>query len=58
MRKLIDDNNEIIISASMKKEPQIRNSTVEFLTFVLDGMEDGVQVLYSYLNINGYVILS
>ena len=30
----------------MKKELQIRNSTVEFLTFVLDGKEDGVQVLY------------
>ena len=30
----------------MKKELQIRNSTVEFLTFVLDGKEDGIQVLY------------
>ena len=30
----------------MKKELQIRNSTVEFLTFVLDDKEDGVQVLY------------
>ena len=30
----------------MKKELQIRNSTVEFLTFVLEGKEDGVQVLY------------
>ena len=30
----------------MKKELQIRNSTVEFLTFVLDGKEDGVQILY------------
>ena len=30
----------------MKKELQIRNSMVEFLTFVLDGKEDGVQVLY------------
>ena len=30
----------------MKNELQIRNSTVEFLTFVLDGKEDGVQVLY------------
>ena len=30
----------------MKKELQIRNSIVEFLTFVLDGKEDGVQVLY------------
>jgi hypothetical protein len=30
----------------MKKELQIRNSTVEFLTFVLEGEEDGVQVLY------------
>ena len=30
----------------MKKELQIRNSTVEFLTFVLDGKEDGVHVLY------------
>ena len=42
----MDDNNEIIIFVSMKKELQIRNSTVEFLTFVLDGKEDGVQVLY------------
>ena len=25
---------------------QIRNSTMEFLTFVLDGKEDGVKVLY------------
>lgn len=31
----------------MKKELQIRNSTVEFLTFVLDGKEDGVQVMYT-----------
>ena len=30
----------------MKKELQIRNSTVEFLTFILEGKEDGVQVLY------------
>ena len=30
----------------MEKNLQIRNSTVEFLTFVLDGKEDGVQVLY------------
>ena len=30
----------------MEKSLQIRNSTVEFLTFVLDGKEDGVQVLY------------
>ena len=30
----------------MKKNLQIRNSTAEFLTFVLDGKEDGVQVLY------------
>ena len=30
----------------MKKSLQIKNSTVEFLTFVLDGKEDGVQVLY------------
>lgn len=29
-----------------EKNLQIRNSTVEFLTFVLDGKEDGVQVLY------------
>ena len=26
----------------MEKSLQIRNSTVEFLTFVLDGKEDGV----------------
>ena len=30
----------------MEKSLQIRNSTVEFLTFVLNGKEDGVQVLY------------
>ena len=30
----------------MGKSLQIRNSTVEFLTFILDGKEDGVQVLY------------
>ena len=30
----------------MEKNLQIRNSTVEFLTFVIDGKEDGVQVLY------------
>lgn len=30
----------------MKKELIIRNSTMEFLTFVLDGQEEGVQVLY------------
>ena len=30
----------------MEKNLQIRNSTAEFLTFVLDGREDGVQVLY------------
>lgn len=30
----------------MEKSLQIRNSTVEFLTFILDGKEDGVQVLY------------
>ena len=30
----------------MKKELIIRNSTMKFLTFVLDGKEDGVQVLY------------
>ena len=30
----------------MEKSLQIRNSTAEFLTFVLDDKEDGVQVLY------------
>ena len=30
----------------MEKNLQIRNSTVEFLTFILDGKEDGIQVLY------------
>ena len=30
----------------MNKNLQIRNSTAEFLTFVHDGKEDGVQVLY------------
>ena len=46
LRNYIVDNDEISIFADMKKELQIRNSTVEFLTFVLDGKEDGVQVLY------------
>lgn len=32
---------------NMEKSLQIRNSTVEFLTFVLDGKEDGVQVMYT-----------
>ena len=31
----------------MDKNLQIRNSTAEFLTFVLDGKEDGIHVLYS-----------
>ena len=30
----------------MEKSLHIRNSTVEFLTFVINGKEDGVQVLY------------
>ena len=30
----------------MNKNLTIRNSTIEFLTFVLDGKEDGIQVLY------------
>ena len=30
----------------MNKNLIIRNSTLEFLTFVLDGKEDGIQVLY------------
>ena len=42
----MNDNEEISIFADMKKNLQIRNSTMEFLTFVLDGKEDGVQVLY------------
>ena len=46
LRNYIVDNDEISIFVDMKKELQIRNSTVEFLTFVLDGKEDGVQVLY------------
>ena len=31
----------------MNKNLQIRNSTAEFLTFVVDGKEDGIHVLYS-----------
>ena len=31
----------------MGKDLQIRNSTAEFLTFVVDGKEDGIHVLYS-----------
>ena len=30
----------------MNRSLTIRNSTIEFLTFVLDGKEDGIQVLY------------
>ena len=30
----------------MAKQLEIRNSTAEFLTFVLDGKDDGVQVIY------------
>lgn len=30
----------------MNRSLKIRNSTVEFLTFILDGREDGIQVLY------------
>ena len=31
----------------MKKDLVIRNSTAEFLTFVIEGKEDGVQVMYA-----------
>ncbi len=31
---------------NMNRSLTIRNSTIEFLTFVLDGKEDGIQVLY------------
>ena len=30
----------------MTKKFEIRNSTAEFLTFIIDGKEDGIQVLY------------
>lgn len=30
----------------MAKQLEIRNSTAEFLTFVIDGKEDGIQVVY------------
>ena len=30
----------------MAKQFEIRNSTAEFLTFVMDGKEDGIQVVY------------
>lgn len=30
----------------MPKRFEIRNSTAEFLTFVVEGKEDGVQVFY------------
>lgn len=30
----------------MSKEIAIRNSTIEFLTFIAEGKEDGVQVMY------------
>lgn len=32
----------------MAKRFEIRNSTAEFLTFIIDGKEDGVQVIYKY----------
>ena len=32
---------------AMAKKREIRNSTVEFLTFVAEGKENGIQVLYS-----------
>ncbi len=31
----------------MARQLQIRNSTAEFLTFIAEGKEEGVQVLYS-----------
>ena len=31
---------------AMAKKREIRNSTVEFLTFVAEGKENGIQVLY------------
>ena len=30
----------------MEKKREIRNSTAEFLTFVAEGRENGIQVLY------------
>ena len=30
----------------MEKKREIRNSTAEFLTFVAEGKENGIQVLY------------
>ena len=49
-RKQLDSRCCILVKFrnlhGMEKKLQIRNSTVEFLTFVLDGKEDGVQVLY------------
>ncbi len=30
----------------MEKNLMIRNSTAEFLTFIAEGKEDGIQVLY------------
>ena len=38
----------------MEKNLQIRNSTAEFLTFVMDGKEDGIQVVYKDETIWGY----
>ena len=49
-RKQLDSRCCILVKFrnlhGMEKKLQIRNSTVEFLTFVLDGNEDGVKVLY------------
>ena len=38
----------------MPKQFEIRNSTAEFLTFVMDGKEDGIQVVYKDETIWGY----
>ena len=50
MRIKFDDNDNQswnnIKSKQMSKKREIRNSTAEFLTFVAEGKEDGIQVLY------------
>lgn len=38
----------------MAKRFEIRNSTAEFLIFMLEGKEDGIQVMYKGETIWGY----
>ena len=47
LEKRIDPLDSIDrIKRNMAKKIEIRNSTAEFLTFVAEGKEQGIQVLY------------